>query len=139
MTAVVHAAEIEATFRCEECAEDQALYEQRGRCVGQMPSPLPLPVWVRDSEGHAVLSTRYFDDLLFETCPRGLLRSDLNGDALAAVGVALRAEKGEIRRRWPDVPGRLWQLAHAAESARAQRDLAIQRASAEMRKRNRGR
>lgn len=128
MTALVYSAEIEREYECTACAENPDVYASRGRCTGAPEGPMPLPVWVRDKDGHERKHNSFFEVEDFGVCPRALTRHDLNGDGMTTAVVVLHASQANVRSRWPDVPAKLMQLVGTLERAKDLRDLAIIRA-----------
>lgn len=142
MTALVHIAEIEREYDCSHCAQVPEMLAQRGCCVGPAEGPLAVPVWARDRDGELRKTSDLFSDpsmrdepLTFATCPRGLVRHDINPDGFATAVLVAHASHAEVRRSWPDVPAKLWDLVSTMERARDLRDNSIQRAALDLAKR----
>lgn len=113
MIAAVYRDEIVARYDCEDCRRSAMEWTRLGRCTGPLPDDqqATLPIMLRDKHGLEAASGKEFP-ARFDTCPRGLLRHDLDRDGeLLAARVVSQAVVAEIHERWPDVPARLYRLA----------------------------
>jgi hypothetical protein len=98
------------SWDCETCGLMPDEWERRGRCVRLFSdAPEQLPVVVK-RKGHDV-STRKAYPAKFDQCPRSLLRRDLYPAEVSTAVLVSQAAHAEVKRRWPDVPARLWELA----------------------------
>jgi hypothetical protein len=135
VTALVYSAEIRAEYDCSVCAANPEAWAALGKCTGAVPEPLVVPVWARDKDGTLTKCTEFFEDVEFRSCPRAFIREDLNPDGMRTAVIALHASQAEIRRQWPDVPAKLWQLVGLLEAASDVRRETIFRAGAALRSR----
>jgi len=124
----VYAREIDAQYDCRECEASAHEWTQRGRCTGALPEGGVVQLRV-DLDGQ---STSHAYPQEFASCPKGLLRSDKSGDAVAVATMVSHAANAEMDKRYPDVPNRMLALLHEWRQAEAGRMRAEQDARMEV-------
>jgi hypothetical protein len=101
---------------CEACSQYPKEWDRRGRCVGPIADgPEGLLVTIRRrpkgaSEYASQETGKAYPDLEFDQCPRALLRPEVFPAEVAAAHIVSQAVHAEVHKRWPELPGRLWQL-----------------------------
>lgn len=122
MSALVYADEIRAGLQCADCQKNPGLWERRGRCVGPPTHPLEDPFAVRFNveagDGRVLRTVAYSIDfaemdenfIAHGSCPRALLREDLNPDGLTAALLVQDADFAGARERYPHMTAKLWEL-----------------------------
>lgn len=118
--AAVYSREIGEQYDCGDCARAPSLWEERGRCVGPLPEGVRGLSLRMDSDvyGHADYPVE------FTTCPRGLLRADLRPVEAATAVIVSHAAAAELDKRYPDVPGRIYDLVQVMRRTEAERSKA---------------
>lgn len=135
MTALVYEEEIRAQFDCSRCQATPSVWESLGRCTGPIPGEqnARLRVDLTDFKTGQPVSTSEPYPAEFGTCPRALLREDLNPDAMAVARFVSRAVACEADLQM-DAPNRLFELGQRYRLDEAQkqeaRALAAAKASA---------
>lgn len=112
MTAAVYSDVIAGggAWDCETCGRDPEEWTRRGRCTGPLADGglAELPIVIKRKGREQSTSAAY--PIMFDTCPRGLLRRDIYPAENSATVIVSQAAYAEATKRWPDLPARLWEL-----------------------------
>lgn len=115
------------SWDCETCGHNPAEWTRRGRCTGPIANGVEqLLVTIRRKGGEQTIPHAY--PVEFDQCPAGLLRADLHPTEVTVAGLVTQAVRAEVKRRWPDVPAKLWELAVYCEDMQTLRKNALEHA-----------
>lgn len=118
-----------ANHDCQDCARNAAIWQSKGRCVAPLPyGAESIPISWRDSKGVEHTAPEAYP-VEFDVCPRGLLRVDLHPDETGVAEIVDQAAYADTKRRWPEVPARLWELLVVRENAVTRKQSAYQEAT----------
>ena len=108
---------------CETCGHSSSEWTRRGRCTGPIVGGVEqLPIMIR-KEKIEVTSTRAYP-AEFDQCPRALIRADIYPAEVSTAALVSQAVHAEMKRHWPEVPARLWELMLLLEGERERRESA---------------
>lgn len=115
---------------CATCGQHPDEWQRRGKCTGPIEGGVEqLPIVVR-VKGHDTVSAKAYP-VEFDQCPRALLRPDVYPAEVSTAALVSQAVHAEMKRHWPEVPARLWELMLLMEGARGARESAYSAAQFE--------